>query len=150
MLMFLQLDLFCPVRPKTLRYTNRGSKSFTFNLWTIYGELYSLTAKLMIYSFIASSLLPLSDQKRVKREPKKIQEPISLTPFTPSFFPIPAYFSPLGHSQWKELILSIHLPLLRQGWLAHSSVLMWQNTPSYPEIPDTQIVISKIVFLFLS
>lgn len=41
-------------------------------------------------------------------------------------------FSPLGHSQWKELILSTHFPLLRHGWLAHSSVLMWQNTPSYP------------------
>lgn len=54
-------------------------------------------------------------------------------------------FSPLGHSQWKELILSTHLPLLRQGWLAHSSVLMWQNTPSYPEMG----VIGQITFLFL-
>lgn len=48
-------------------------------------------------------------------------------------------FSPLGHSQWKELILSTHLPLLRQGWLAHSSVLMWQNTPSYPEMWDKPV-----------
>lgn len=26
----------------------------------------------------------------------------------------------------------MHLPLLRQGWEAQSSVLIWQNTPSYP------------------
>lgn len=125
------------------------SKTFTFNLWTMFGVLYSLTTKLMIHFFIASSALPLSDQEMVKRESK---DPRTYSVHSINSFIFCDLFSPLGHSQWKELILSMHLPLLRQGWLAHSSVLMWQNTPSYPEIPQRhgdKRVISPPMFPFL-
>lgn len=58
---------------------------------------------------------------------------------------------PLGHSQWKELTLSMHLPWLRQGWEAQSSVLIWQNTPSYPtdKVFAKMVRTDKIVTVYL-
>lgn len=99
----------------------------------------------MIHCFTTSSLPLLSDQKKGHEKSNNLLLSLHLRHH---FFFVPDVFSPLGHSQWKELILSTHLPLLRQGWLAHSSVLMLQNTPSYPE---RYRVISQIIssFLFL-
>lgn len=48
-------------------------------------------------------------------------------------------YSPWGHSQTNRLTWSRHLPLLRQGELAHSSMSISQCNPSKPMEGNTHI-----------